>query len=32
MRNAIDMDQKHSLPIVRTIGERLRSIAKEKPE
>jgi hypothetical protein len=32
MPNAIDTDRKHSLAIVREIGERLRSIIKEEPE
>ncbi|MCK1626876.1 hypothetical protein IVA87_30220 [Bradyrhizobium sp. 147] len=32
MRNAIDIDRRHSLTIVREIGERLRSIIKEEPE
>jgi hypothetical protein len=32
MLNAIDIDRKHSMAIVREIGERLRSVIKEEPE
>lgn len=32
MQNAIDIDRKHSLAIVREIGERLRSIIGQETE
>ncbi|MCC8954150.1 hypothetical protein H8B02_12005 [Bradyrhizobium sp. Pear77] len=32
MRNGADIYRKYSLPIVREIGGRLRSIIKEEPE